>query len=140
VYTSGLYREKITNKTATVNNGLDGVGGEFDESEDEDYILNEEDLLGEFNKALKSGQGGDLEDSAEDGDGLSYKVPPGTWYLAKETKNKVTWKRDGVPDTVVFDKEAYPRVGDVDSVGQWKVESKSKEQITWVRINSLKDE
>jgi hypothetical protein len=154
----GIIWEKITNKTITFEqgtgeNGADGNqwgAGQDGEGEGslefgEGEIINEEDLLGGLNsRDLKSGPGGDLDDldnaSGEDGNGLGYKVPAGTWYLAKETKNSVTWRRDGVPETLVFNMDDYPRVGDTDSLGQWKVDSKAKDFITWVRISSLKDD
>jgi len=108
------------------------------------HILNEEDLLNGLGgqRGLRSGVEGANKlnrQGEEDDESLSAnknKGPLGTWYLDKETKNSVTWRRDGVPPELVFDMGQYPRVGDTDSLGQWKVESKSKEHITWTRLSA----
>lgn len=104
------------------------------------YVMNEEDLLEELNNKQRGDEDEESSESdssseseSNEGDNI-YRGPPGTWYMAKETKNSVTWKRDNTPEDVVFEMNAYPRIGDVQS--GWKVKSKSRGHISWARINS----
>ncbi|XP_021944800.1 uncharacterized protein LOC110843162 [Folsomia candida] len=103
-------------------------------------VLNEEDLLDELNKK----KGGQNEEESSESDSSSesksneddniYRGPPGTWYLSNETKNSITWSRDNTPADLVFEMNAFPRIGDTQS--GWKVRSKSRDHITWVRLNN----